>query len=199
MGEAVVNHGTWEDNLEYALWQMLVHMCPTDPESEVGIGQEHIHGTPKRVVAAFKEYFSGVHQDPEEVLRQGFEPGPYDAMIFVKNIGFTSFCAHHLIPFIGKVHFAYLPAQRIVGLSKIPRLIEVYSHRPQVQENLSTQIVDTFMKVVTPHGCGVVIEAVHMCMSVRGVRKEDAVTRTTALRGAFIRPEVKSEFLDGIR
>jgi GTP cyclohydrolase IA len=194
MGTTVVDSELWEDALERALSLMLMSM---DEKADISV--EHTRGTPRRMVAAYKEYFSGLNSDPEEVLRTGFEPGKYDAMIFVKNIGFTSFCAHHLIPFMGKVHFAYLPSQRIVGLSKIPRLIEVYSHRPQVQENLSDQIVDTFMKVVTPHGCGVVIEAVHMCMSIRGVRKEDAVTRTTALRGAFIRPEVKSEFLDGIR
>ena len=163
------------------------------------ISDDHIRDTPDRVVKAFEEYFSGVHEDPEEVLTKGFEVGTYNQMIFVKNISFVSFCAHHITPITGRVHFAYLPKEKIVGLSKIPRLIEIYARRPQVQEKMTQEIVDTFQNVVRPDGCGAVVEAVHLCMTIRGVRKENAVTRTTALKGVFTDKGIKDEFLDGIK
>lgn len=185
---------SWQGQLHHAIALMLA-----EPEFQKSMSVEHVNDTPRRFVEAFQEYFSGLKQNPEEVLRTGFEPGNYDEMIYVRNVRFTSFCAHHLSPFIGKVHFAYLPSRKIIGLSKIPRLIEIYSRRPQVQEKLSAEIVDTFQRIVQPKGCGVVIEAVHLCMTIRGVRKEEAETRTTALTGVFRDSAVKSEFLDGIR
>jgi len=185
---------TWQEALEWAITGMM-----TASKFSAHISEDHVRDTPKRFVKAFEEYFSGLDQDPEEVLRRGFEVGKYDEMVFVKNISFVSFCAHHLSPFFGKVHFAYLPDKKIVGLSKIPRLIEVYSKRPQVQEQLTAQVVDTFQKVVTPKGCGTVIEALHLCMSIRGVKKDQAITRTTALRGCFKKDSVKREFLDGVK
>jgi GTP cyclohydrolase IA len=185
---------TWAEKLNEAIQAMI------DSEWFNGaIAKEHVQDTPRRVVQSFTDYFSGLGVDAEEVLRQGFEPGSYDEMIYVRNIRFTSFCAHHFVPFIGTINFAYIPEMRIVGLSKIPRLIEVLSHRPQVQEQLTAQIADIFQKVVKPQGCGVTIEAVHLCMTIRGVRKEDATTKTTALTGIFRKPDVKSEFLDGVR
>jgi GTP cyclohydrolase IA len=158
---------------------------------------EHLKDTPNRVVALFKEYFSGMDKDPSEVLRKGFSEKFYDEMILLKDIPFTSTCAHHIVPFLGKVHFAYMPHQRIVGLSKIPRMIEVLSHRPQVQENLTREIVDCFQNTVEPKGCGAVLEARHMCMEVRGVCKEGIITRTVALAGCFLKPDIKEEFLRG--
>ena len=184
----------WETTLEAAIGQML-----TTPGFAAVISEDHINETPERVVNAFKEYFSGVYDDPAAVLKKGFETGAYDEMVFVKNITFVSFCAHHLTPIIGKVHFAYLPRIKIVGLSKIPRMIEILARRPQVQEKLTREIVDVFNNVVEPSGCGAVVEALHLCMTIRGVKKDQAVTRTTALAGAFKRNEVKSEFLDGVR
>jgi len=178
------------------MWEAIRQLLANLP---VGmISEEHIKETPTRVTKAFEEYFAGCYQDPNEVLTKGFPSEGYDEMVYVNNIAFVSFCAHHLIPFIGKVHFGYIPKKRIVGLSKIPRLVECYARRPQVQEQMTQQIVDTFQTMIEPHGCGVVIEAFHLCMAIRGVKKEGAYTRTTAIRGCFTRPEVKSEFLDGV-
>lgn len=184
----------WEDTLQLAISQML-----HGHEFVNVISEDHIRDTPERVVKAFQEYFSGVKEDPAAVLKKGFEAGRYDEMVFVKNISFVSFCAHHLTPIIGKVHFAYLPNEKIVGLSKIPRMIDILARRPQVQEKLTREIVETFQSVVQPSGCGAVIEALHLCMTIRGVKKDQAVTRTTALFGAFKSDGVKHEFLDGIR
>ena len=196
MGEAILNDkwdATWQQALEEAVAFML-----STPRFVDNMAEEHIKDTPKRFVQSFEEYFSGLNSNPEEILRKGFAPGSYDEMVMVRDIRFASLCAHHLVPFIGKVHFGYLPARRIVGLSKIPRLVEVYARRPQVQEQLASQIVETFQKVVEPLGCGVVIEALHLCMAIRGVRKETAVTRTTALKGAFKEPSLKAEFLNAV-
>lgn len=162
------------------------------------ISEDNITDTPGRVAKAFQEYFAGCYQDPKEALAKTFNSS-LDEMIYVNNIGFVSFCAHHLCPFMGRVHFAYIPKGRIVGLSKIPRLVEVFAKRPQLQEQLSDQLVGTFMDVLKPKGCGVVVEAYHTCMAIRGIKKEEAYTKTTALRGIFkTRPSVKSEFLDGV-
>lgn len=158
----------------------------------------HVKDTPKRVVKAYQEYFEGCKVDPKSVLTTMFVDQDYDEMVEVLDIEFVSYCEHHLVPFLGKVHFAYLPKKKIVGLSKIPRLIDVLAHRPQVQERLSVEIVDTFQEVVQPKGCGVVIEAFHLCMIARGVRKERAYTKTTALRGCFKKSDVKSEFLNSL-
>jgi GTP cyclohydrolase I len=192
MGEPTLK--LWEEQLRTAIFQML-----GQKEFRAVISDNHVAETPDRVVKAFGEYFSGVYQDPEAVLKKGFETGTYDEMVFVKNISFVSFCAHHLTPIIGKVHFAYLPQKKIVGLSKIPRMIEIFAKRPQVQEKFTTDIVDTFFNVVQPHGCGAVVEALHLCMTIRGIKKEDAVTRTTRLLGSFRDRGVKEEFLDGVK
>ena len=184
---------SWQSMLGLAIESMV-----SQPEFRAQMSEEHIRDTPKRFVQSFEEYFSGLKGDPEEILRKGFAPGSYDEMVMVRDIRFASLCAHHLVPFIGKVHFGYLPSRRIVGLSKIPRLVEIYARRPQVQEQLASQIVETFQNVVEPLGCGVVIEALHLCMAIRGVRKETAVTRTTALKGAFKEPSLKAEFLNAV-
>lgn len=167
------------------------------PEVAATLSQAHVEATPQRVVNAFSEYFSGCWRDPREVLMTTFNES-YDEMVVVKDINFVSFCAHHLAPFIGKVHFGYLPNKKVIGLSKIPRLIEVLSRRPQVQEKLTCEIADIFMDVVKPKGCAVAIEATHLCMSIRGVRKE-AVTKTLAVRGQFSKMITKNEFLEQIR
>ena len=168
--------------------------------SEVaGEDREHIKETPRRVVAAYAELLNGVHKDPAEVLRTSFEEARYDQMITVESIDFISVCVHHLLPFYGVVHFSYLPYQRIVGLSKIPRMVDILAHRPQVQERLTQQIVDTFQEVVAPLGCGAMVKAWHGCVACRGVRKANIRMRTTALRGYFLdKPEVKAEFLAGL-
>lgn len=163
------------------------------------VNKEHISETPRRVVEMYKELFSGCFQDPEEVLKKGFEDTKYNEMVYVNNISFVSVCAHHFCPFFGKAHFAYIPNGKIVGLSKIPRLIKIYAKRPQVQEKLTQEIVDTFDRIIQPKGCGLVMEAEHLCMKIRGVKEETAYTRTTALRGVFMQPLARDEFLNGIR
>lgn len=165
---------------------------------KLGDKDGHFDDTPERVVRALAEMCSGVDQDPGKVLSTAFTEARYDQMIWVKEIPFVSYCRHHLLPFFGMVHFAYLPAKRVVGLSKIARLVDILARRPQLQENLAEDIVSIFDEQVKPLGCGVVIEARHSCMAARGVRK-DAVTRTVALRREFKKPHVKTEFLEGIK
>ena len=116
-------------------------------------------------------------------------------MIVLKDIEFYSTCEHHMLPFFGKAHIAYLPEKKVVGISKLARLVEVYARRLQIQEKLTTQIADSFMEVVKPRGCGVVIEAKHFCMVSRGVNKQNSIMKTSALRGNFLEQDVKQEFL----
>lgn len=167
------------------------------PEIRKSITEEHIHDTPQRVVHALQELLSGCFEDPEKYLRKTFSDQIYDELIQVADIPFVSLCGHHLLPFFGKIHFAYIPNKAVVGLSKIPRFISVLTHRPQVQERLTSQIVDTFSQHVNPKGCGVVIDAQHMCMEIRGA-KCHAQTRTTALRGIFKDGSARNEFLHGV-
>jgi GTP cyclohydrolase I len=162
------------------------------------IDREHIHNTPDRIAKSMLEMIEGCWQDPREVLNTVFKNGIYDELVYVNNISFVSQCAHHNLSFFGKAHFGYLPDKYVVGLSKIPRLVEVYSKRPQIQEKLTCEIVDTFMEVVKPKGCGLVMEAYHLCMAIRGVENENAYTKTTALRGTF-KEGTKEEFLSGIK
>lgn len=169
------------------------------PEIRKALGKDHIEKTPYRVMKALGEMLCGYYQDPVEILKTGFGKGTYDEMITVGNIGFHSLCAHHLLSFTGKVHFAYIPNETIVGLSKIPRMVEALSRRLQVQEELSEQIVDCFQNTVKPRGCAVLIEGIHLCCGARGVRKEGVVMRTTSLRGIFKKDEsAKAEFLAGV-
>ncbi len=142
--------------------------------------------TPGRVAAMYADIFSGLHQDPSEVLSVVFE-ADHDEMVLERDIPFHSVCEHHLVPFIGKAHVAYIPNDdgRITGLSKLARLVDGYAKRPQVQERLTSQVADTLERVLDPRGVLVVIEAEHLCMSMRGVRKPGAVTVTSAVRGLF--------------
>lgn len=164
------------------------------------ISADHVAKTPHRYVEALRELMEGVTEDPVKVLGTVFEETEYDEMIVVRDISFVSLCAHHLLPFIGTIDFGYIPNKKVVGLSKIPRLVECLARRPQIQEKLSNQIVEVFQKEIDPLGCGVKITANHMCMGIRGVRKPDALTDTVALRGVFkSNTTTKQEFLDLIR
>jgi GTP cyclohydrolase I len=155
-----------------------------------GIGEDPerdgLQKTPERVARMYSELFSGLTEDPESVLDTMFEAG-HDEMIMVRDIAFYSICEHHLIPFIGKAHVAYIPNENgcITGLSKLARLVDVVSRRPQVQERLTTQIADAIEKRLKPRGVLVVIEAEHLCMSMRGIRKPGSQTVTSAVRGLF--------------
>lgn len=163
--------------------------------------REGLLETPKRVAKAFDEFFAGYRQDPEEFLRRTFEETEgYDEMVLVRNITLHSHCEHHMVPFIGRAHVAYLPDRRIVGLSKLARVVDLYSRRLQVQERLTVQIADAIDTVLKPRGVAVVIEAKHQCMSLRGVRKPCADTVTSRMLGAFREdPSTRREFLAMIR
>ncbi len=143
-------------------------------------------GTPERIANMYEEIFSGLREDPGRHLNVTFEAG-HDEMVMVKDITLYSMCEHHLIPWIGAAHVAYIPNVdgRITGLSKLARLVDGYSHRPQVQERLTTQLADTIERVLEPRGVLVVVEAEHLCMSMRGVRKPGSTTVTSAVRGLF--------------
>ncbi|MFG2867643.1 GTP cyclohydrolase I FolE [Streptomyces sp. NPDC048338] len=146
--------------------------------------REGLRETPARVARAYRELLAGMRQDPEDVLTTTFDLG-HDEMVLVKDIELVSFCEHHLLPFHGVAHVGYIPADsgKITGLSKLARLVDVFARRPQVQERLTTQIADSLMRILEARGAIVVIEAEHMCMSVRGIRKPGAKTTTSAVRG----------------
>jgi GTP cyclohydrolase I len=148
--------------------------------------REGLRDTPKRVVKAYEELFKGYHQNAEEQLSTVFEEVEgYDDMVLVKDIPFTSHCEHHMVPFVGKAHVAYFPADGVVGLSKLARVVEVFARRLQTQETMTAQITDTIDNALKPRGIAVLIEAEHMCMSMRGVQKQGASTITTRFTGAF--------------
>jgi GTP cyclohydrolase IA len=158
--------------------------------------------TPARVARAYAEQFAGLHQKPEDVLTTVFD-ADYEEMVLVRDIEVYSTCEHHLVPFFGRAHIGYIPSPKgqITGLSKLARLVDVYARRPQVQERMTSQIADAMMRVLEPRGAIVVIEAEHLCMSMRGVRKPGAKTVTSAVRGSFLesdstRAEAMSLLLD---
>ncbi|HZA27897.1 MAG TPA: GTP cyclohydrolase I FolE [Actinomycetota bacterium] len=150
------------------------------------VGRPGLKETPRRVAQMYGEIFAGMQEDPESVIDVTFDEG-HDEMIMVRDIWMASVCEHHLIPFVGKAHVAYIPNVdgRITGLSKVARLVEVLARRPQVQERLTTQIAEVLERALSPRGVFVVIEAEHLCMSMRGVKKPGSVTVTSAVRGVF--------------
>jgi GTP cyclohydrolase I len=159
--------------------------------------REGLLDTPARVTRAYEEWFAGYSVDPEDFLRRTFEETDgYDEMVVLRNIGFESFCEHHLAPIIGKAHVAYLPHKRVVGISKLARVIEVYSKRLQIQEKMTAQIANTINGVLSPRGVAVVIEATHQCMTTRGVHKSGVSMVTSRMLGAFRSdPKTRREFL----
>ncbi len=146
--------------------------------------REGLRETPARVARMYAEMFSGLHADPRELLRKKFTQ-KYDEVVLVKDIPFASCCEHHLLPFIGKAHIAYMPNGRIVGLSKLARVVEVLAHRPQVQERMTEELADLLVSELEPRGVAVIVEATHTCMTIRGVRKPGSVCTTSAMRGSF--------------
>lgn len=162
--------------------------------------REGLTRTPERVEQALRYLTSGYGTDVKAVLNDALFVEDYDEMVLVKDIDFFSLCEHHLIPFFGKAHIAYMPRQKIVGLSKIPRLVEMYSRRLQVQERLTTQIANTLDEVLQPRGVAVVMEAIHLCMLMRGVEKQNSKAVTSAMLGVFRdRPETRAEFMELIK
>lgn len=146
--------------------------------------REGLRETPARVARMYRELFSGLHTDPRIHLQKFFTE-KYDEMVLVKDIAFNSMCEHHMLPFIGKAHIGYIPNGKVVGLSKLARVVEVVSHRPQVQERMTEEIADLLIEELQVKGVAVVIEAAHSCMSIRGVRKPDSVCVTSAMKGIF--------------
>ena len=172
----------------------LIRWAGDDPE------REGLVGTPDRVARAYGEFFQGYDQDPDEILQRTFEESEgYDDIVCVRDIPVMSHCEHHIVPFIGKAHVAYLPDKRVVGISKLARVVDLYARRLQIQEKLTAQVADTIDRVIQPRGVAVVIEAEHHCMTMRGVRKPGAQTVTRRMLGAFRdEPSVRQEFLSMI-
>jgi GTP cyclohydrolase IA len=162
--------------------------------------REGLAATPERVRKAMKFLTRGYNEDPDTLLKGALFTVNYDEMVIVKDIEMFSLCEHHMLPFFGKVHVAYIPKGRVMGLSKIPRLIELFSRRLQIQERLTTQIAETIQRVIEPQGVGVVIEARHLCMMMRGVEKQHSAAVTSSMLGLFRTcEETRSEFLSLIR
>ncbi len=159
------------------------------------LNREGLRDTPRRVDEAMRHLFSGYDKNPRDLLTV-FDGENYDQMVLVKDIDFYSFCEHHMLPFFGKAHIAYIPRNKIIGLSKLPRLVEVFARRLQNQERLTTQIADALQDLLDPKGVGVVIDAQHFCMMSRGVEKQDSKATTSALKGLFKKEaSTRTEFL----
>ena len=161
--------------------------------------REGLLQTPTRVYKAFKFLTSGYTQNPSEIINQALFTSDNDQMVLVKDIEFYSMCEHHMLPIIGKAHIAYIPNGKVIGLSKIPRVVDIFARRLQIQEQLTEQIADAINETIKPQGVGIVITARHMCMEMRGVEKASCKTTTSALRGVFQSASVKKEFLDLIK
>src|SRR5712675_1143731 len=162
--------------------------------------REGLLRTPERMAQALEFLTRGYQEDPQEILRGALFTESYDQMVIVKDVEMFSLCEHHLLPFFGKVHVAYIPNGKVIGLSKIPRLIEIFSRRLQIQERLTTQIAEAIQNAIHPQGVGVVIEARHLCMMMRGVEKQHSAAVTSSMLGCFRNEEeTRSEFLSLIR
>jgi GTP cyclohydrolase I len=172
--------------------EMLVRVGE-DPE------REGLLETPERYAKALQYLTKGYHENPEEVLHGALFNVDYDEMVIVKDIEMFSLCEHHMLPFFGKVHIAYIPKGKVIGLSKVARLVEIFARRLQVQERLTVQIAETIQKVAEPLGVGVVVEARHLCMMMRGVEKQHSATVTSSMLGAFRAQQTRQEFLSLIR
>lgn len=174
--------------------RVLLEWSGDDPD------REGLIDTPARVVRAYEEFFEGYNTDPAEQLARTFEEtSDYDDLVLLRDVRLESHCEHHVVPIIGKAHVAYLPARRIVGISKLARVVELYAKRLQTQETLTSQIADTIQSVLQPRGVAVVVEAAHMCMTTRGIRKPGVSMMTRRLLGAFQTDlELRRDFLSSI-
>ena len=181
-----------QDKIKQAVHDILVAIGE-DPS------REGIRETPRRIAEMYAEVFRGMSEDPREVLSVGFEEG-HNEMVILKDIPFYSICEHHLLPFYGMAHIGYIPKGRVVGASKLGRVVEILAKRPQLQERLTTQIANTIVEALQPQGVAVVIEAEHMCMTMRGVKQPGSNIVTSAMRGSFrTRAVTRAEFLSLIK
>lgn len=177
-----------------AAFKMILEALGEDPDRE-GLAQ-----TPKRIARMYEEIFAGINSDPKDFLDVSFTEY-HDELVLIKNIPMYSMCEHHFLPFYGVAHVAYIPkGGKVVGISKLARVVDSYSHRPQLQERLTSQIADCIFETLKPMGVGVVIQAEHMCMTMRGIKKPGSLTVTSAVRGIFeTRPETRAELLSLIQ
>lgn len=181
-------NGTEKTNFEEAVRTMIRYVGED-------VHREGLEKTPSRVLKAYEFMFGGYKEDPQAILNSAMFQSSNDEMVLVKDIEFYSTCEHHLLPIIGRAHVAYIPDGKVVGLSKIPRVVDVFARRMQIQEQLTEQIADALMEAVSPKGVAVVIQARHMCMEMRGVEKICSTTTSSALRGLFKRDEkTRNEF-----
>ncbi len=161
--------------------------------------REGLVRTPERFHKAMEFLTRGYGEDPETILKSALFTEEYDEMVIVKDIEMFSLCEHHMLPFFGKVHIAYIPKGKVIGLSKLPRLVDVFARRLQIQERLTTEIARAIQHVIEPLGVGVIVEARHLCMMMRGVEKQHSATVTSAMLGAFRAPQTREEFLSLVR
>jgi len=194
--DAILEPG-WEDKLDFksieaAVEKMIVAMGE-DPQ------RDGLKKTPVRVARMYAELFAGYRTDPVAVVNSAIFDVQYDEMVIVRDIEFYSLCEHHMLPFIGRAHVAYIPDGKVLGLSKIPRIVDMYARRLQVQERMTRQIADFLRDLLHPQGVAVVVEAMHLCSMMRGVKKHDARMTTSAMHGAFrANLATRQEFLDNI-
>ena len=191
--DGVVKMPTEEEAKEAV--RTLIAWAGDDPD------REGLKDTPKRVVKAYKEFFKGYDEDPVAVLSRTFEEvGGYDDIVMLRDIDINSHCEHHMIPFIGRAHIAYFPTDKVVGISKLARVVEIYARRLQTQETMTAQIIEAINQSLNPKGAAVMIDAVHQCMSLRGVQKRNVATITTQFTGAFKEdPALQARFLELLR
>jgi GTP cyclohydrolase IA len=175
------------------LYRELIYRFDGDPT------RDGLLKTPERAAKAMEFLTGGLHKNPEEILRSALFDVDYDEMVIVKDIEMYSLCEHHMLPFFGRVHIAYIPQGKVVGLSKLPRLVDVFARRLQVQERMTRQIAEAIDAAIHPQGVGVVIEAQHLCMMMRGVEKQASSTVTSAMLGVFQQQPTRSEFLSLVR
>jgi GTP cyclohydrolase IA len=178
--------------IERAVLDILINIGE-DPD------REGLQRTPERIANMFDEILAGYREDPIQLVNEALFDVEYDEMVVVKDIEFFSMCEHHMLPFYGRAHIAYIPRQKVIGLSKIPRIVEMFAQRLQVQERLTRQVADLIQEVLHPHGVAVVIEAAHLCSMMRGIKKENARMVTSTMLGAFRNSEkTRNEFMQHI-
>jgi GTP cyclohydrolase I len=202
-----MNHIDFDDEMTDAI---IAQTGVDMPSSEAAVGdllkamgerpeREGLKNTPRRVARMYAELLSGYRTDPSEIVNGALFNITYDEMVIVRDIEFYSLCEHHLLPFLGRAHVAYMPAGKVVGLSKIPRIVDMFSRRLQVQERMTRQIADTLQELLQPTGVAVVVEGIHLCMMMRGVKKHEARMTTSAMHGTFrTNASTRQEFLANI-
>jgi GTP cyclohydrolase IA len=188
VGETGLEHISTQE-----IYREIIRRYDADPS------REGLEKTPERIEKALEFLTKGYREDPKDVLHGALFDVAYDEMVIVKDIEMYSLCEHHMLPFFGKVHVAYIPDGKVIGLSKAPRLVEVFARRLQVQERLTRQIAEAIQEAIHPQGVGVVIEARHLCMMMRGVEKQNSSTVTSAMLGVFQKQNTRAEFLSLIR